>query len=123
MPKEWIEKLKGERLHTRGENNYRWISDRTKLKKSEKKHEDVQYKIWMKSVKVRDEWRCRMFGENCEGGLEAHHILNWVDFPDLRYEIKNGITLCHAHHPRGRAAEKRLQSEFQALVSASKATI
>ena len=34
--------------------------------------------------------------------------------------INNGITLCHAHHPRVRAEEKRLISKFQKLVSVSK---
>ena len=47
-------------------------------------------------------------------------FLSWSEFPGLRYEIYNGITLCHAHHPRRRAEEKRLIPEFQALVAVSK---
>ena len=48
---------------------------------------------------------------------EAHHILAWRSYPELRYEINNGITLCHAHHPRGEAKEKRLVPRLQGLVS------
>lgn len=100
-----------------GENHPRWIEDRSLVKKSEKKHLDGLYREWAKSVKDRDNWSCRIADNNCNGRLEAHHILNWVDYPELRYEINNGIALCQAHHPRGRAKEKRLVSEFQVLVS------
>ena len=41
----------------------------------------------------------------------------------LRYEINNGITLCHAHHPRGRAKGKQLTPYFQELVLASKVSL
>jgi NUMOD3 motif-containing protein len=54
------------------------------------------------------------------GRLEAHHILNWREYPELRYDINNGITLCHAHHPRKRAEEKRMVSYFTELLSVSK---
>lgn len=103
-----------------GKIHWNKYHDSSLLKKSEKKHLDTQYREWMLQVKKRDSWKCKIANEGCKGRLEAHHILNWVDFPGLRYEVNNGITLCHAHHPRGRAQEKRLQAEFQLLVSASK---
>jgi len=34
----------------------------------------------------------------------------------LRYNIKNGITLCHFHHPKKRMEEKRLIPFFQGVV-------
>ena len=77
-----------------------------------------EYQEWRNKVFVRDGFKCRIC--NCDGYLQAHHILRWVDFPELRYQVNNGITLCRAHHPRKRAEEKRLIPEFQALVSASK---
>lgn len=67
-----------------------------------------------------DNWKCRIINNDCKGRLEAHHILNWKDYSELRYDINNGITLCHAHHPRGRANEKRLSPYFMELVSVSK---
>lgn len=97
-----------------------WKKDRTKLKKSEKKHLDVQYKYWMLEVKKRDRWKCRLLNSDCKGRLESHHIFNWKDFPELRYIITNGITLCVFHHPRGREKEKRMIPIFQELLSVSK---
>lgn len=103
----------------RGQEHYNWTADRSLLKQDEKKHLDSRYREWMKGVKNRDGWTCRIADVKCNGRLEAHHILRWIDFPELRYDINNGITLCHAHHPRKRAEEKRLAPLFAELVSVS----
>lgn len=99
------------------ENNPNWIADRNKLVKSEKKHLDCQYREWMFAVKKRDNWQCRINNSDCNGKLESHHILDWKNYPELRYDINNGITLCHAHHPRGRKREAELSPYFQQLVA------
>lgn len=104
----------------RGEKNYKFIPDRSLLKKSEKKHLDCQYRYWMLNVKRRDNWKCKIGNEECKGRLEAHHILNWIEYPELRYDENNGITLCAFHHPRGREKEKRMIPELQGLLSVSK---
>lgn len=109
-----IEKI---RNATKGEKNWQWIKDRNLLKKSEKKHLDSRYKEWMLSVKNRDDWKCRIADDKCNGRLEAHHILNWKNYPELRYEINNGITLCHFHHPKKRVDEEKLSPYFQKLVA------
>ena len=54
----------------------------------------------------------------CKGKIEAHHILSFTKYPELRYQVNNGITLCQAHHPRKRAEEARLAPVFQGLISA-----
>jgi hypothetical protein len=81
---------------------------------------DPLYLKWMTEVKERDNKRCRIKNQDCNGRLEAHHILDWVNHPELRYEITNGITLCRFHHPKGRDEEKRWADALQKLVSASK---
>ena len=100
-----------------GEKNPSYIKDRTQLKKSDRKWKDSAYMDWVKRIKNRDNWVCRIADINCGGRLEAHHILDWINYPELRYEINNGITLCHAHHPRGRAKEKELSPYFVELVT------
>lgn len=103
-----------------GVNHFRYMVDRNQLKKSERKDHDSRYKEWMLEVKNRDGWKCKISNIDCKGHLEAHHILTWREYPELRYDINNGITLCQAHHPRKRAEEKRLSPYFKELVSVSK---
>jgi len=45
----------------------------------------------------------------------AHHILPWRDYPEERYNINNGITLCQYHHPRKREDEQMLIPTLQGL--------
>jgi len=103
----------------KGEKNPLWIKDRKKLKKDRIQAYDCAYKNWMKAVKSRDNWKCKISNQDCRGRLEAHHILNWIVYPELRYQVNNGITLCLAHHPRKRAEEKRLIPFFMELVPES----
>lgn len=104
-------------LKISGSNHYAWILDREKAKYD--RRNDPEYLQWRKKIHERDYYKCRINNQNCFGKLEVHHILNWTDYPKLHYQINNGITLCHAHHPRKRAEEKRLIFELQELVSVS----
>lgn len=105
---------------TSGENNGMWIKDRSLLKKDPRKDLDTQYKYWRKEIRKRDINVCRLLSNECKGRLETHHIYNWIDYPQLRYVITNGITLCHFHHPRKWEEEKRMIPIFQELLSVSK---
>lgn len=60
------------------------------------------YRYWRKSVFKRDLYTCKCCGDKSGVGnkveLNAHHIKNWKDNEDLRYDINNGITLCDKCH-------------------------
>jgi len=103
-----------------GEKHWNWIKDRSLLKDDSKERGGQFHKEWSRLVKIRDKWKCKILDEHCNGRIEAHHILSWRDYPELRFNINNGIALCHAHHPRKRAEEKRLSLYFMDLVSVSK---
>ena len=107
-------------LSNKGKKPWNYIYDRTKLKQSEHKDLDSRYSDWMISVRNRDDWKCKINNKDCKGRIETHHILPWRDFPELRYDINNGITVCHYHHPRKRSEEKRLVSFFNNLISVNK---
>ena len=92
------------------------IQDRTKLKRRDDKHSSA-YNEWRKNVYQRDIWKCRLKSDECCGRIEAHHIFNWVDYPELRYIISNGITLCHFHHPLKWSEEERMIPIFQELIN------
>lgn len=61
-----------------------------------------EYVNWRKSVFDRDLYTCQCCNERNGNGhavkLCAHHIRNWKDYPDERYNIDNGITLCESCH-------------------------
>lgn len=102
-----------------GELNHNWIKDRS-LIKLQKERNNPEYKQWRSKVWGRDKYKCRIANAECSGRLEAHHILGWKSHPELRYQINNGITLCHAHHPRKRSEEAKLSPYFQKLVAEMK---
>ena len=105
--------------HPKGADHPRWIKDRTQVKRQLERGGQL-HKFWSKAVKTRDGWKCKIANQDCSGKVVAHHILTWRDYPELRYELKNGITLCHAHHPRRRAEEKQLEPIFRALLQSEK---
>ncbi len=110
---------KGTRLHWNwptGERNHKYISDRTKLKKNDERN-DMAYKEWRKNVWTRDNFKCKIANDDCNGRIEAHHILGWTAHPELRYIPNNGITLCHFHHPRKKSEESRLIPTFKELIN------
>ena len=96
----------------------RWIKDRTKvIGRHNRNLHDSDYKQWRRNICNRDNWKCKIDNNTCSGRLEVHHILDWENYPELRYEINNGITLCHAHHPKGREREAELSPYLQKLVA------
>ena len=57
----------------------------------------VEYRLWRESVFARDNWVC----QKCKrkgAYLNAHHIKNFAQYPELRFAIDNGITLCKECH-------------------------
>ena len=58
----------------------------------------AEYKRWRYDVFSRDAFTCQHCGDGKGGNLNAHHIKPFSDFPDLRFDISNGITLCEICH-------------------------
>ncbi len=101
--------------HFKGNKHWAWIEDRNIVLENDKK-DTVEYKQWRLSVYRRDTFKCKIGNGDCKGRIEAHHILPWREYEELRYEINNGITLCHFHHPFKKVDEKRLSPYFNGLL-------
>jgi hypothetical protein len=82
-------------LATRGEKGNNWQGGITK--KNNTIRRSLEYRLWREEVMRRDNWTCIWCTRRgCE--LHADHILPFAKFPELRFELNNGRTLCVPCH-------------------------
>ena len=77
------------------EKNPNWKGGTTE--KNATLRSSFEYKQWRSDVFKRDNWTC----QTCRirgNYLEAHHIKRWVNYPELRFVVDNGVTLCKQCH-------------------------
>ncbi len=78
-----------------GKNNHKWNGGVTT--KIHKIRTSLEYDLWREAVFIRDDFTCVKY--KIKGGkLRAHHILNFAEYEDLRFDINNGITLSDKAH-------------------------
>lgn len=90
-----------------GENNPNWRGG--KVEENQKIRNGKEIRSWRKSVFERDGFTCQKCGkkrtEDNRIRLDAHHIKPFAKFPDLRFDVNNGLTLCgecHGKEPKGK---------------------
>ncbi len=82
-------------LAIRGENHWNWQGGAKT--ENERIRKSLEYKLWREAVFERDDYTCQFCGER-GGRLNADHIKGFADYPDLRFAIDNGRTLCEPYH-------------------------
>jgi hypothetical protein len=117
LPKETITKMKEAQ---KGKNNHFFgkhhsIMTRKKLSETHRgeKHRDwkggithehikirhsLEYRLWREAVFKRDNYTCIWCGDSRGGNLQADHIKPFAFYPELRFAIDNGRTLCIPCH-------------------------
>lgn len=131
LPKEWrdnIAKASSLRTHSiksrikmgslhRGVNNWNWKGGVTPINIALRN--SLQYKLWRESVFKRDDFIC----VQCEtrgSTLNADHIMPFSLFPELRYSIENGRTLCVGCHRKTKtfgAKRSQLEKMYESTVN------
>ena len=67
-----------------------------------------EYATWRLSVYRRDHFLCVLCLKH-ERLMDAHHIKQFFAYPELRYDVENGVTLCRYCHSQIR----RMEPEFE----------
>jgi len=66
--------------------------------KNEKLRKSNRFKDWRKKVFERDNYTCQYCHDRSKKGyriiIHPHHIKSWANFPEDRFKVENGITLC-----------------------------
>jgi len=88
--------LQRPRLEIRGDKHWNWKNGITSINQSIRN--SFEYNLWEQSIFVRDYCKCQNCSENRIRNLVAHHILNFSQYPELRFAIDNGITFCNKCH-------------------------
>lgn len=97
------DKLRGPRLQMRGDSNPRWRGGAHKERNVVRQR--AEYINWRREVFKRDAFTCQHCFKKgtC---IEAHHIKEWAKYPDLRFTVSNGLTLCKPCHRKHHANKK-----------------
>ncbi|CAG9609341.1 HNH endonuclease [Pseudoneobacillus rhizosphaerae] len=68
----------------------------------------ADYKEWRKKVYKRDNYRCKMpYCESPSRDIAAHHIFPKKLYPDKKFDVQNGITLCRKCHEKTYGKEEQ----------------
>jgi len=92
------ERLMRKAIARRGEKNNMWKGGVTT--ENARVRTSMEYKLWREGVFARDNWTC----QDCKsrGGiiLHADHIKPFALYPELRFALDNGRTLCADCHKK-----------------------
>ena len=83
------------RLNNLGEKSHFWKGGKTKQEKIIRT--SAAYKKWRTEIFKRDGYICQHCGKR-GGYLHADHINPFANYPELRFDINNGRTLCVTCH-------------------------
>lgn len=94
-----------------GELHQNWKGGTSKAYKTG--YYSTEYKEWRKSVFERDSYKCQECGSI--GFITAHHIKSFAHYPDLRFELSNGLTLCEPCHSKTDNYKGRNKNKLKSL--------
>lgn len=85
-----------------GEKSHFWKGGITKINLTIRN--SLEYRLWRESVFKRDNYTCQICGVHSGNGkmvkLNADHIKSFAYYPELRFSLDNGRTLCEPCHKK-----------------------
>lgn len=78
----------------RGSKNGNWRNGSSR--KNDLIRKSIEYLDWKAAIFIRDNRTCVLCGSTRD--IEADHIKPFSMYPELRFDISNGRTLCHDCH-------------------------
>jgi 5-methylcytosine-specific restriction endonuclease McrA len=94
---------------SRSEEHHNWkggVSDKNRQIRNLRK-----YKEWRDEIFKRDDYTClECFKKGVY--IEAHHIKKFSEYPELRLDIGNGITLCKSCHNNTKTREELFETKY-----------
>jgi HNH endonuclease/NUMOD3 motif len=82
----------------RGPKSHLWQGGKTKENAAIRN--SLEYRLWREAVFKRDGYACIIGGKTHGHKLHADHIKPFALFPELRFDINNGRTLCEECHKK-----------------------
>ena len=83
-------------IHKSKENNPNWKGGVTPERMCARS--TVEYSKWRDEVYKKDWYTCQCCGKFKNINKQAHHLFSFAHNEELRYDVKNGITLCEDCH-------------------------
>ena len=106
------ERYKIHPIGKKGEEHWNWNGGITPLNKKLRAHS--KWKIWREAIFLRDNFTCQ--NKNCSycqnkigAMLHPHHIKPLSIYPELVFDINNGITYCAEFHINSKLLHKNIQ--------------
>lgn len=91
-----LSKLGKSNYKIKGPNHYRWKGGITT--ENQRIRASLEYRAWRRAVFERDGYLC-VIGDKAHGHkLHADHILPFAQYPEHRFDVSNGRTLCEDCH-------------------------
>lgn len=96
--REYLRKISIEQKRFCGESSPQWEGGITPENRALRG--TSAYRQWREAVYERDNYTCQHCGDSRGGNLNPHHKKSWADFPELRFDVANGITVCEPCHKK-----------------------
>ena len=82
----------------RGDKHHSWKPPEERQgTEAEQLRNSIQYDEWRYAVYKRDKNLCQICGVR-KDPMVAHHLDGFNLFPEKRFDVDNGVTLCKTHH-------------------------